>query len=774
MSDVAINIEQQSDGSILLDLETHRRAKGAGKANRFDANLAELLSEQALSEIATEVLEGVDADERSRSEWVKNYTAGLQLLGLMLEDSTPSDGKTISRVRHPLLLWSIVKFQSLTQGEMLPSNGPVKIRNDGDLSDEIAADLERAFNYYLTVTASEYYPDTDRALFYLGYGGTIFKKIYKCPIRRRPVSEFVALPDLIVSQDATDLSNALRVTHRIEMPHQTVLRYQKMKYWMDVELPPPTDVPTSVDEAESKHVTGVSAARERQQDWQHTIDETYTSLDLEQYGLGEKAQDEGIQLPYRVTIDRDSRTILEIKRNWRKDDPTWQPRKRFVKFGLIPGIGFLALGYLHLLGNHTKALTALERIIIDSGMFANFPSGVRVKGLRMDSNTIQPGPGEFPELDTAGLPINQAIMALPFKGPDATMLSLLQGLEAQGEKTAGQVEIKTGEGITDVPVGTVMAMIEQSAQVMTAVHRRLHQSQGEEFTLLRELLIEDPQLLQIPGAKPKWTPEQLASASLTPASNPNVPAHIHRIMQAVVLETLSTNHPDLYNIREVQRRILEIARISNADQVLIPIEALGKGQPAQDPTIVLGMMQQKIAEMQLTLRAKSDETNAALKAADLATKKETAKVQGMKTLADIQQGSQRLDQERQAHLEQLAESAADRVSREQVGMKQAVDVSDQAAADRESEYNLANLNAITQHTTAMASEDTARRAQDKQVQTTAMTTQQAAQTADRNRAQTAVTAHRAQDQTAATAQQGQAAQAEAAKAKAKPPVKPNG
>lgn len=682
---VAIDIQQGADGSVVIDLET-RRSEPKAASGRFDANLADSLPDDALGDIANQLLEGIEADKRSRLDWLNNYNTGMQLLGLMLEQvAAAGEGKTISRVRHPLLLWSIIKFQSLTQGEMLPASGPAKIRNDGDLSNEIAADLEKCFNRYLTTTASEYYPDTDRSLFYLGYGGTIFKKVYKCPIRRRPVSEFIPLPDLIVSQDAIDLTSALRVTHQIEMTHQQVRRYQKMKYWVDIDLPQPSSVVTSTDQAESSFVTGVSATRERQADWPHTIYESYTTLDLSEW-IKEKGQDEGIELPYRVTIDADSRTVLEVRRNWRKDDPTWQPRKRFVKWGLIPGIGFLCLGYLHLLGNHTKALTALERIIIDSGMFANFPSGVRTKGTRMEKNVIQPGPGEFPEIDTGGLPINQAIMALPFKGPDETMLSLLQGLEAQGEKTAGQVEIKTGEGIADVPVGTIMAMIEQSTQVMTAVHRRLHQAQGEELILLRELLVEEPSLLQIPGATPKWTAEQLASASLVPASNPNVPAHIHRIMQAVVLETLSTNHPELYNAYEVQRRILEIAKISNPETVLLP-PGTPTGDGAQDPTLVLGMLQAQIAQLQLNLRKQTDERNAALKAAELQLKaKETDAKLGLEAKA--------LDQERQGHLEDLADKAADRQSKEQTSQFAQTSALDQAAQDRAAQMDIERLDRV--------------------------------------------------------------------------------
>jgi hypothetical protein len=547
-------------------------------------------------------------------------------------------------------------------------------------------------NHYMTTTAVEYYPDTDQGLFYLGYGGTIYKKIYRCPLRKRPVSECVYLPDLIVSQDAVSLQTARRVTHRIEMSQQDVARYQRVGYWRDVILGQPVRSVESTEIAEAR-LTGIAADTERFQDVPYILWETYTNIDLGRFGLSEKDQETGDELPYRVTMDSYSRQILEIRRNWRPNDPLHQPRKRFIKWSLVPGIGFLSFGFLHLLGNHTRALTALERILIDAGIFSNFPAGVRVKGTRLETNEIRPMPGQFPEIETNGMPINQAIMSMPYKGPTQEVMALLQGLENQGEKMAGQLEVQTGDGRTNVPVGTIMAQIEQASQNMMAIHKRLHQAQGEELQVLRELLCDEPELLYIPGEQPQWTPEQLASASLVPSSDPNVPAHVHRIMQAVALEGLASSHPEMYNAYEVQRRILSIARIPDPQEVLVE----PKPQPPQmDPMAQLAAMQLQIESMRTQLQAKEQERKTAemqLSAAEKAARNQTDQ---LRTQADIQHQQRQDELEEQRHVDEMANAAADRSSREAIAMKNASTQADLAQQEAESQMDLERMRAAMQ------------------------------------------------------------------------------
>jgi hypothetical protein len=615
---VEIEVDGETGDVTIRDPAAPKAPQGRG----FDDNLAETLDAAALGRIAETLLRGIEADERSRREMLEQYTRGMDLLGLKLEGDAAGfaagqGGKTISRIRHPILLWACVRFQSGARNELLPAAGPVKVRIDGaedGAKDELAKDFERDFNHYLTVTASEYYPDTDRGLFYLGYGGTLFKKVYRCPLRERPVSECVYMPDLIVSNDATDLANAQRVTHRFEMAPATLERLKASGFYLDVALVPPAEAALAAQPAKQKEgqIAGVQPQRDQPEDKQHTIYECYSDIDLAPLGHKEPAARAGQLLPYRVSIDHDSRKVLEIRRNWQAGDAGFARRKRFVKYGLIPGFGFYDYGYLHLIGNHTKALTALWRLVIDAGMFATFPGGLRLKGSRASTNEFRPGPGEFPEIDAAGVEdIRKLIMAMPYKEPSGVILEMIQLLMKDAAQIAGTVELELGEGRTNMPVGTILSMIEQQTQVMSAVHKRNHASQQEELLLLKELFAEDPAALAAlnPAPARRWqAAEEFADLDLVPASDPNVPAQIHRIMQSTVLWMLASAAPSLFNQQEVVRRILRTINIGDADSLLstAPPAVAGAGSAPPDPKAAalaaeLPLKQQKLALAQQEL-----------------------------------------------------------------------------------------------------------------------------------------------------------------------------
>lgn len=580
---------QLPDGSVQIGIE-----EDDGETEYdFGENLAEKLSDTSLESIAFDIADGVSADELSRMEMVEAYNAGMDLLGLKIKNNTGGQTKkNISTVNHPVLLESIVKFQSGARAEMLPADGPCKTKIDVDETEqltELAEQLEQDLNHYLTTTATEYYPDMDRGLFRLGYGGTLFKKAYRCPIRKRPVSECVFFPDLIVSEEATDLENAVRVTHQITMAPSVVKRMQLSGYWKEVEL----TTPMVSNDSTKKKINSIEGKRNiaiRSKDQTRTIWECYTDLDLKDYGHTEAEAPEGLPLPYRVTLDKDSKKILEIRRMWKEGDSEFRKKLPFVMYMLIPGMGFSGYGYLHLLGNQTKALTAVWRILLDAGMFSNFPGGVRVKGTRQTTNEINPGPGEWPEIDTGPMDdIRKALMPLPYKEPSAVLIQLSEIIGQDAQRMAGAVEMEVGEGRANVPVGTIMAMIEQQTQVMAAVHKRLHTSQQKELMLLRELFADDPESLwkYNPNPKRQWTAEEFTNLSIVPASDPNVPAQMHRIMQATALITLAAQNPDLYNKREVHKRALKTMGIGDIDSFL------NEDQPQQPNPEMLG----KIAEI---------------------------------------------------------------------------------------------------------------------------------------------------------------------------------
>lgn len=613
---LGIGVKTEADGSVVVDLNVRRRPEARrtrSDQDKFNANLAEELDETTLQTIAQELMDGVQADIQSRQEWTNNYNEGMQMLGLLLEKPGQLNANT-SKIRHPLLAHAIIEFQAQASGEMLPAAGPVKVDNTSQqIPQEVAEALERDLNFYLRTTAAEYYPDTDRGLYYLGYGGTIFKKVYTCPLRRRPVSECVYLPDLIISNDTVHISQARRVTHQIEgFTRNRILQMMDSGWWAEVTLQEPVPAPSSTRTAEAR-VSGVTIVPTLSVDKTHTVWESSTWINLKRFGHDDKfAKDkpEDLELPYLVTMDKDSRQIYRIARNWRKDSTYYFPRQRFVKWGMVPGIGYLDQGYLNMLGQTEMALTALERILIDAGVYSIFPGGVRVKG-RMDSNEIRPGPGEYPEMETGGLPIQQAIMPLPFKGPAGEVLALLQHLEQLGQKMAGAPLAITKDGIKDIPVGTMMALVEQNAIPQIAVHKRLHVGQKEELMLLRDefrdMGEEGVTLLKQRDKEQPYTAEQLFSASLIPASDPEMPAHIHRFMQATALEGLYTEHPEMYNGFEVQRRILEMARIHGIDEILIPPQPQAE-QP--DPTMMLAQAQIDALMQELQIKKGSAEAKA--------------------------------------------------------------------------------------------------------------------------------------------------------------------
>ncbi len=607
-----INIETMADGSVIIDLQKRRQQSFADPppgTSSHDENLVDRIDKTVLMRIADDLLRGIDADTASRQNYVNNYNEGLKLLSVLLEQ--PGQQSKTSRVRSTLLLQAIVKFQSQARGELLPTTGPVKVRNDSQptspIPEAVAQAIEDDENHYLTATASEYYPDTDRGLFYLGYGGTIFKKVYNDPIRERTVSECVYLPDLIISNDATDLRNAARVTHVVQMTRSQIRQLADAGYFADIEPGQPMPRPSSTQTATATTI-GVQVTPALPQDVPNTMCECYCLLDLGQYedGLREDGQAPGTTLPYRVTIEKDTRQVFEMRRNWREDDKKRQARRRFVKWGLVPGIGYLDLGYLNLLGNQALAATALLRILVDAGIYGLFPGGVRVKGARMESNEVRPGPGEFPELDLGGLTdIRQAIMPLPYKTPDAIVLQLLQYIDAQADKTSGQVELPTGQGRSNIPVGTILALIEQDTQIVVSVHQRLHTAQQEELELIRECQAELPNFWEVMGysedeAKP-YTIEQFTAARLVPASDPNTPAYIHRVMRSTALELLAAKHPEMYNQYEVQRELLTTLKIQNIDTILIPPQP--PAPPPPDPTMIIAQMQQQIETQKLQVDA---------------------------------------------------------------------------------------------------------------------------------------------------------------------------
>ncbi|MFP5248655.1 MAG: hypothetical protein ACLGP3_02365, partial [Acidobacteriota bacterium] len=537
------------DGNVTVSEPAPKAPPPPTSADTFNENLAEREElRYQLAAIADDILQGIEADEASRQGWIANYTAGLDLLGLRIDQRTASKGqqRNTTKVRDTTLLEAIVKAQSQARGQMLPAAGPAKVETapeTGENTDTLAGDFEADFNLALTVGMPEYVPDLDRGLFGFFYSGNMFRYGYQCPFRGRPVVETFPTEDLIVSEEATSLDTATRVTMRTPRMSPTMVKRQQFyKLWRNVDLGTPMP-PTTPETMKKQEIQGVRDMSWRQKDQPYCIYSTITDLDLNMYGCPEVGAPEGMPLPYKVTIEKFSREVLRIERYWRQGDPTYQRKRRLIHYPMVPGFAFLAYGFLHLQGNQTKALTAVIRLLLDALMFANFPGGVIAKDARKDTNEINPGPGEWQSI---GLPtgmndISKVIMPFPYKDPSPVAIDLYNLVQQAAARVGAAAMLEVGEGRANIPVGTIMAMLEEKSVVMAAVHKRMHEAMGRELRMLRELFIEAPEGLAkvLPNPRRQWAATQeFADLNLVPASDPNIPSQVHRIMLATALATL--------------------------------------------------------------------------------------------------------------------------------------------------------------------------------------------------------------------------------------------
>ena len=581
------------DGSIEISLDGNplEHAASKGPEQWFD-NLVDKIDYDELQRISSDLLLGVTDDLASRREWIENRAMGLKLLGLKIEipslaggaDGAPVEG--MSKVRHPLLLEAVLRFQANARSEMLPTDGPVKIRNDSNnatlQTDALANALEKDLNHYLTSTASEYYPDTDRMLLMLGFGGTAFKKVYYCPIRNRPVSESVDADDLIVNNDATDLANARRVTHRIMMRPSTVKRMQILGIYRDTDLGTPMARSLDSAQREESDIQGVQAESTNPADRDRELYECYCELDIRGFEHRHKGKVSGLEIPYRVTIDVSSREVLSIVRNYDEDTAKLPVAKRnFVKYTYVPGFGFYDIGLLHILGNTTNAITAAWRELLDSGMYANFPGFLMADtGGRQNTNIFRVPPGGGALVKTGGLPISQSIMPLPYNtGGMGPLMQLVNDIASTGQRIGGTSEMQVGEGRADAPVGTTLALIEQATKVLDAVHKRMHAAQAEEFRLLCECFEAHPESFWQRNYQPTipWDETTFLAAlknyDLTPQADPNTASHGQRVMKIMALKQLQAANPTMYNATAVDTAALQTIGWSNPQQFLVAPES---------------------------------------------------------------------------------------------------------------------------------------------------------------------------------------------------------
>jgi hypothetical protein len=565
----AVMIETE-DGGVEIDFSEQE-----GQAT--SENLADMMEDDELNDLASDLVGAYEDDRSSRQEWEDTYTDGLELLGIRNEIRTqPFDGA--SGVNHPILSEAVVRFVAQSIMEIFPASGPVKTKVVGEHTEEKSSQARRVedyMNYLLTVAMPEYRTETEQLLFQLALAGSAFRKVYFDPYLKRPASVFVPAEDFVVSYSTTDLASSPRYTHVMQKTDNFVRKMQINGFYRDVELSQTSsgdsgDVQTKYDE-----LTGVTEVNENDL---RTILEIHAELELK--GFEDKDQEgneTGVALPYVVTIDRDSNTILSVRRNYQNDELK-TPTQFFVHYKFQPGLGYYGFGLIHLIGSIAKSSTSILRQLIDAGTLANLPAGFKARGLRIKGDDTPIAPGEFRDLDLPSGAIRDNIMPLPFKEPSQTLANLLGVLVQEGRRFASIADLQIGEGNQEAPVGTTLALIERSMKVMSAIHARLHSSLRRELSLLSDVISSG--VTEYPydtDGNPSQDFDQ--KVDIIPVSDPNATSFAQRMMQQQAAMQVAGQAPQMYDMREMHRRFLETAGIQDIEKILPD-----KGDvPAYDP-----------------------------------------------------------------------------------------------------------------------------------------------------------------------------------------------
>lgn len=552
----------------------------------FDDNLAEAIPRDVLGMIADQLLLRIEEDNRSRQEWLDTRAKGIEMLGLKIEamrssgpdGSAPLEGQ--SQIRATLLCEAVVRFGANAFSELCPTDGPAKVAEDtaaasSDL-DDVADALETGLNHYLTTIDKPWTPDTDAMLLRIGVDGSVFKKVYHDPILRRPVSRAVYGEDLIVNNSATSIYDAKRITHRVMMGPSTLRRMQLVGAYRDVPVGDPGWLQKDAPQIQSEQIGGVRKNESPdQEDRDHEIMECYCELDLPGFEHETAGRPDGLAVPYKVAIHKESKEVMEVRRNWNENDEMCLPKTYFVQFPFIRGFGFYGIGLSHLLGNVTNGITAAWREFIDAGMFANFPGLLAAKGTgRQDNSVIRVAPGGVKEIETGGLPIQQVVMGLPYKSPDAVFTSFVQSLNQEGQRLGGTADVMVGEGRQDAPVGTTLALIEQAIKPLLATHKRLCAAQSDELQLLVERFREDPGAFyrhQKAGSF-SWDDGLLVKAlntyNIVTRADPNTASHLQRMLRNAALYQMAKDDPTAFKVTRIRQVCIRGIGFANPDQYL--------------------------------------------------------------------------------------------------------------------------------------------------------------------------------------------------------------
>lgn len=551
--EVDIEIEQVDDEEPVVEVEIG--------SSDFDANLAEEMPEGDLQLLADDILDMIRIDKNSRKDWERTYVEGLELLGLRLEDRTePWEGAC--GVYHPILSESVVKFQSETIIETFPPNGPVKTKIIGKVTrekEDAAARVREDMNYELTEKMVEYRSEHERLLWSLPIAGSAFKKVYFDPVLGRPMAMFVPAEDIIVPYGASDMISAPRITHRMRKTPNQLRKLQVSGFYRDIEVSEPTREVNELQEKKDEE-SGMTYS----EDDRYMIYEVHIDYDLPGY-----EDPDGIALPYVITLTSTGE-VLAIRRNYLEDDPAKEKRLHFTHYTYIPGFGFYGFGLIHLVGGFAKSATSILRQLVDAGTLSNLPGGFKSKDLRVKGDDTPIAPGEWRDVDVTGITIKDSIVPLPYKEPSRTLYELLGTIVTEGRKFASVADLKVGDMSNQAPVGTTLAILERALKVMSAVQARVHAAMKSEFKLIAGLVRDytpNTYLYEVDGPQ-RAKKADYDTTEIIPVSDPNASTMAQRVVQYQAALQLAQSAPQIYDLPQLHRQMLEVLGIRNVDKIL--------------------------------------------------------------------------------------------------------------------------------------------------------------------------------------------------------------
>jgi len=568
------DFELQEDGSAILGGMDDMPIDDG-----FGSNLAEFLDDNQLNTISIELTAGIEKDKSSREDWEKTYTDGLKYLGMKFDQERSEPFAGASGVIHPLLGEAVTNFQAQAYKELLPSGGPVKTQVVGKYDSVVEEQAQRVadfMNYQIVHVMEEFDEELDQMLFYLPLAGSAFKKIYYDENLGRAVSKFIAPEDLIVPYFSTDLETCPRITNVVKMPENELKKLQAIGFYKKVDVSNSYSPENSQIQEEIDELSGLEPSYDLGE--VSVLYEVHCNLDIDGFeDVDENGNMTGVKLPYIVTIDASSNSVLSIYRNYAENDPLRKKIEYFVHFKFLPGLGFYGFGLTHMIGGLSKASTSILRQLIDAGTLANLPAGFKTRGIRIRDEDTPLQPGEFRDVDAPGGILGQAIQPLPFKEPSQTLLSLLNLLVNAGQRFASIAEINVGQGNPNAPVGTTLALLERSTKVLSAIHKRLHNSQKKEFRILSNVFQE-----YLPQEYPYNVANANNSIKLTdfdervdifPISNPDIFSQSQRIAMAQEMMQLVQSNPEVHGasgIYESYKRMYAAIGVDNIEQILMP------------------------------------------------------------------------------------------------------------------------------------------------------------------------------------------------------------